>query len=62
VDELHEHLRQVRRLFRRRLDDAATGSGGELIDLSVVDSTVSKALEDLERASRELSVAEAPRG
>jgi hypothetical protein len=58
VDELHEQLRAISRLFRRRLDAAATGPGAELVDLSVVESTVAKAVEDLERAEQELAVAE----
>jgi hypothetical protein len=58
VDELHEHLRALRRLFRRRLDAAATGPGAELVDLSLVETTVSQALEELERAARELAVTE----
>lgn len=61
MDELHEHLRALRRLFRRRLDRAAEGPGAELVDLSVVETTFSKAMEDIERASRELSVAESTR-
>jgi hypothetical protein len=59
VEEPREHLWALRRHFRRRLDDAAGGPGAELVDLSLVESTVSEALESLERASRELSVAEA---
>ena len=58
MDELHEHLRALRRLFRRRIDAAATGPGAELVDLSVLETTVSQALEDLDRAARELAVAE----
>ena len=58
MDELHEQLRAITRLFRRRLDAAATGPGAELVDLSVVESTVAKAVEDLERAAQELAVAE----
>jgi len=58
VDELHEHLLALRRLFRRRLDAAAEGPGAQLVDLRVVESTVAKAVEDIERASRELEVAE----
>jgi hypothetical protein len=58
VDELHEHQLALRRLFRRRLDAAAEGPGAQLVDLSVVESTVAKAVEDIERASRELEVAE----
>ena len=53
MDEVQNHLRAIRRLFRRRLDHAA-----ELVDLSVVETTVSKAVEDIERAERELAVAE----
>jgi hypothetical protein len=58
VHEVQDHLRALERLFRRRLDTAAEGLGAELVDLSVVASTVAKAVEDLERASRELAVAE----
>jgi hypothetical protein len=58
VDEVQDHLRALQRLFRQRLDDAAEGPGAELVDLSVVETTVSKAVEDLERAERELAVAE----
>ncbi len=58
MDELHEHLRALRRLFRRRIDAAATGPGAEVVDLSVLETTVSQALEDLDRAARELAVAE----
>jgi len=58
VHELQEHLRALERIFRRRFDAAAEGPGAELVDLSVVESTVAKAVEDLERASRELAVAE----
>jgi hypothetical protein len=58
VDELHEHLLALRRLFRRRLDAAAEGPGAQLVDLSVVESTVAKAVDDIERAARELEVAE----
>ena len=58
MDELHEHLRALMRLFRERLDVAAAGRGAELVELSVVESTVAKAVEDLERADRELGVAE----
>jgi hypothetical protein len=61
VDDLHEHLRAVRRHFRRRLDEAAEGPGAELVDLSVVETKVSEAIEEIERASRELSVAETQR-
>jgi hypothetical protein len=56
--EVQDHLREIRRLFRRRLDDAAEGPGAELVDLSVVETTVAKAVEDLERAERTLAVAE----
>jgi hypothetical protein len=59
VDELHEHLNALRRLFRRRLDAAAEEPGAQRVDLSLVESTVAEAVEDLERASRELEVAEA---
>jgi hypothetical protein len=58
VHEVQDHLRALERLFRRRLDAAAEGPGAELVDLSVVASTIAKAVEDLERASRELAVAE----
>jgi hypothetical protein len=58
VDEVQDHLQALRRVFRRRLDEAAQGPGAELVDLSVVETTVDKAVEDLERASRELAVAE----
>ena len=59
--ELHEQLRELRRHFRRRLDEAAEAPGAELVDLSLVETTVSEAIEELERASRELSVAETQR-
>ena len=59
--ELHEQLRELRRHFRSRLDEAAEGPGAELVDLSIVETTVSEAIEELERASRELSVAETQR-
>jgi hypothetical protein len=58
VDEVHEYLKALRHLFRRRLDVAARGPGAERVDLSLVESAVAKAVEDLERASRELEVAE----
>jgi hypothetical protein len=58
MHEVQEHLQALRRLFRRRVDAAAEGPGAELVDLSVVETTVAKAVEDLERASRELEVAE----
>jgi hypothetical protein len=58
VDEMQEHLRALRRFFRRRLDAAAEGPGAQLVDLSVVETTVSEAVEEIERASRELAVAE----
>jgi hypothetical protein len=61
VSELEEHLVALRRHFRRRLDEAAAGRGAELVDLSVVETTVSEAIEEIERASRELSVAETAR-
>jgi hypothetical protein len=61
VDELHEHLRALRREFRRRLDEAAAGPGAELVDLSVAETTFSEAVAAIERALRELSLAEAPR-
>jgi len=58
MDEVHEHLHALQRLFRERLDDAAQGPGAERVDLSVVETTVSKAVEDIERAARELELAE----
>jgi hypothetical protein len=58
VDEVHEHLKALRRLFRRRLDVAAGRPGAERVDLSLVESAVAKAVDDLERALRELEVAE----
>jgi hypothetical protein len=58
VHEVQDHLRALEWLFRHRLDAAAETTGAELVDLSVVESTVAKAVEDLERASRELAVAE----
>ncbi len=61
MDELKEYLVGLRRHFRRRLDEAAEGPGAELVDLSVVETTVSEAIEEIERASRELSVAETAR-
>ena len=61
MEELHEHLRALRRHFRARLDAAAEEPGAELVDLSVVETVVSEALEQLERASRELAVAESRR-
>ena len=61
MDDLREHLRELRRYFRLRLDEAAEGPGAELVDLSVVETTVSEAIEQIERASRELSVAETAR-
>jgi hypothetical protein len=61
VAEVQDHLREIRRLFRRRLDDAAEGRGAELVDLSVVETIVAKAIEDIERAERELAVAESGR-
>jgi hypothetical protein len=61
VEDVQDHLRALRRLFRRRLDAAAEGPGAELVDLSVVETTVSKAVQDLERAERELAVAESGR-
>ena len=61
MDDLHEHLRELRRYFRRRLDDASKGPGAELVDLSVVETTVAEAIAAIERASRELSVAETRR-
>jgi hypothetical protein len=59
---MHGYLLEPRRLFRRRLEVAAAGPGAELVDLSVVETTVSEALADLERASRELEIAERQRG
>jgi len=56
--EVRDHLRALERLFRRRLDAAAEGPGAQLVDLSVVETTLAKAVEDLERAERELGVAE----
>ena len=61
MEELHEHLRALRRLFRRRLDEAAETPGSELVDLSLVETSVGRALEEIERADRELSVAERAR-
>jgi hypothetical protein len=61
VGELEEHLVALRRHFRRRLDEAAEGPGTDLVDLSVVETMVSEAIEQIERASRELSVAETAR-
>jgi hypothetical protein len=61
VEELHEYLRALRRLFRRRLDAVAETPGSELVDLSLVETSVGQALEELERADRELSVAERAR-
>jgi hypothetical protein len=61
VEELHEHLRALRRLFRRRLDAVAETRGSELVDLSLVETSVGQALEELQRADRELSVAERAR-
>lgn len=61
MDELKEYLVGLRHHFRRRLDEAAERPGAELVDLSVVETTVSRAIEEIERASRELSVAETPR-
>ncbi|HEX3686924.1 MAG TPA: hypothetical protein VHU60_05015 [Gaiellaceae bacterium] len=58
MDEVRDHLRALRRVFRRRLDAAAEGPGAEDVDLSLVASTVAKAVEDLERASRELAAVE----
>jgi hypothetical protein len=58
VEDVQDHLRALQRLFRRRLDAAAEGPGAELVDLTVIETTVSKAVEDLERAERELAVAE----
>jgi hypothetical protein len=62
VDEVQRHLHELRRLFRRRFDAAAGGPGSELVDLSVVETTVSEAVAALERASRELKVTESRRG
>lgn len=61
MEELHEHLRALRRLFRRRLDAVAETRGSELVDLSLVETSVGQALEELQRADRELSVAERAR-
>jgi hypothetical protein len=61
VDQLHEHLLALRRHFRERLDDAAGTPGAELVDLSLVESAVSKAIDEIERASRALAVAEKSR-
>ena len=59
--DVQEQLKALQRLFRRRLDAAAERPGARLVDLSVVASTVAKAVEDLERADRELTVAESAR-
>jgi hypothetical protein len=61
MHEVPDHLRRLRRVFRRRLDAAAEGPAAQDVDLSLVESTVAKAVEDLERASRELALVE-PRG
>jgi hypothetical protein len=61
VEDVQDHLRALQRLFRQRLDAAAEVPGAELVDLSVVETTVSKAVEDIERAERELAVAESGR-
>ena len=61
MEELNEHLRALRRLFRRRLDAVAETRGSELVDLSLVETSVGQALGELERADRELSVAERAR-
>ena len=61
MEELYEHLRALRRLFRRRLDAVAETRGSELVDLSLVETSVGQALEELQRADRELSVAERAR-
>jgi hypothetical protein len=58
VHEVQDHLRALRRIFRRRLDAAAEGPAAQDVDLSLVESTVAKAVEDLERASRELASVE----
>jgi hypothetical protein len=58
MHEVQDHLRALRRVFRRRIDAVAERPGAERVDLGVVESTVAKAVEDLERASRELAVAE----
>jgi hypothetical protein len=58
MHEVQDHLRALRRVFRRRIDAVAEGPGAERVDLSVVESTVAQAVEDLERAARELAVAE----
>lgn len=61
MEELQDHLRALRRLFRRRLDEAAETPGAELVDLSLVETSLRHALEELERAERDLSVAERAR-
>lgn len=58
MHEVQDHLKALRRVFRRRLDAAAEGPAAEDVDLSLVESTVAKAVEDLERASRELAAVE----
>jgi hypothetical protein len=58
MHEVQDHLRALRRIFRRRLDAAAEGPAAEDVDLSLVESTVAQAVEDLERASRELAAVE----
>jgi hypothetical protein len=58
MHEVQDHLRALRRLFRRRLDAAAESPAAADVDLSLVESTVAKAVEDLERASRELAAVE----
>jgi hypothetical protein len=58
MHEVQDHLRELRRVFRRRLDAAAQGPAAQDVDLSLVESTVAKAVEDLERASRELAAVE----
>ena len=58
MHEVQDHLLALRRLFRRRIDAAAESPGAELVDLSLVESTVARAVEELERADRELAVAE----
>lgn len=58
MHEVQDHLRALTRIFRRRLDAAAEGPAAQDVDLSLVQSTVAKAVEDLERASRELAAVE----
>jgi hypothetical protein len=58
MHEVRDHLRALQRLFRERIDAAAEGPAAELIDLSLVESAVAEAVEELERAERQLAVAE----